>query len=65
MIAPATTLVWFLAGSVLHLGLGDTEDGLLPDRVPPWLGIVGVSLTSACAAHTLQDLRFGDQGSSP
>ncbi len=47
MIAPATTLVSFLAGSVLHLGLGDTDDGLLPDRVPPWLGIVGVSLTSA------------------
>ena len=47
MIAPATTLVSFLAGSVLHLGLGDTEDWLLPDRVPRWLGIVGVSLTSA------------------
>jgi hypothetical protein len=47
MIAPATTPVSFLAGSVLHLGLGDTEDGLLPDRVPRWLGIVGVSLTSA------------------
>jgi hypothetical protein len=34
MIAPATTLVWFLAGSVLHLGLGGTEYWLLPDRVP-------------------------------
>jgi len=32
--------VSFLAGSVLHLGLGDTDDGLLPDRVPRWLGIV-------------------------
>ena len=47
MIAPATTPVSFLAGSVLHLGLGDTEDGLLPDRVPRWLGIVGVLRTSA------------------
>jgi hypothetical protein len=47
MIAPATTLLLFLAGSVLHLGLGDTEDGLLPNRVPRWLGIVGVSRTSA------------------
>ena len=42
-----STLLLFLAGSVLHLGLGDTEDGLLPDRVPRWLGIVGVSRTSA------------------
>jgi hypothetical protein len=40
MIAPATMPVVFLAGSVLHFGLGDTEDGLLPDRVPPWLSIV-------------------------
>jgi hypothetical protein len=47
MIAPATTLLLFLVGSVLHLGLGDTEDGLLPNRVPRWLGIVGVSRTSA------------------
>ena len=40
MIAPATTLALFLAGSALHFGLGDTEDGLLPGRVPQWLGIV-------------------------
>ena len=40
MIAPATTLALFLAGSVLHFGLGDTEDGLLPGRVPRLLGIV-------------------------
>lgn len=40
MIAPATMPVSFLAGSVLHLGLGDTEDVPLPDRVPRWLGIV-------------------------
>jgi hypothetical protein len=40
MVAPATTLMLFLAGSVLHLGLDDTEDGLLPDRVPRWLGVV-------------------------
>ena len=40
MIMPATTLALFLAGSALHFGLGDTEDGLLPGRVPRWLGIV-------------------------
>jgi hypothetical protein len=33
MIAPATTLLLFLAGSVLHLGLGDTEEGLLPATI--------------------------------
>jgi len=47
MIAPANTLALFFAGSVLHFGIGDTEDGLLPDRVPRWLCIVGVSRTSA------------------
>jgi len=40
MIAPVTTLALFLAGSVLHFGLGDTEDGFLPLRVPRSLGIV-------------------------
>jgi len=40
MVIPAATLAVFLAGSVLHFGLGDTEDGLLPDRVPRLLGIV-------------------------
>lgn len=40
MFAPAATLALFLAGSVLHFGLGDTEDGLLPDRVPRLLGLV-------------------------
>jgi beta-carotene 15,15'-dioxygenase len=39
-IAPAVTLALFLAGSVLHFGLGDTEDGLVADRVPRWLGIL-------------------------
>lgn len=40
MIAPAATLALFLAGSVLHFGLGDTEDGLVPERVPRWLGVL-------------------------
>lgn len=40
IIAPATTLALFLAGSVLHFGLGDTEDGLLPNHVPRLIGIV-------------------------
>lgn len=40
MVVPAITLALFLAGSVLHFGLGDTEDGLLPERVPRWVGIV-------------------------
>lgn len=39
MLVPATTLALFLAGSVLHFGLGDTEDGLIPHGVPRWLGI--------------------------
>lgn len=39
-IVPAATLALFLAGSVLHFGLGDTEDGLVPERVPRWLGIL-------------------------
>lgn len=47
MIAPANTRALFFAGAVLHFGIGDTKDGLLPDRMPRWLGIVGVSRTSA------------------
>ena len=33
-LAPAATLAGFLAASVLHFGLGDTEDGLAPAAVP-------------------------------
>ncbi len=34
MLAPAATLAAFLAISVAHFGLGDTEDGLAPSTVP-------------------------------
>jgi Brp/Blh family beta-carotene 15,15'-monooxygenase len=38
--APLMTLALFLAGSVLHFGLGDTEDGLAPVRVPRWASVL-------------------------
>ena len=34
MLAPAATLVAFLAASIVHFGLGDAEDGLAPARIP-------------------------------
>ncbi len=34
MWVPQTTLVVFLAATVVHFGLGDAEDGLAPDGVP-------------------------------
>jgi len=39
-LAPLPTLVLFLAGSVLHFGLGDTEDGLVPHSVPRWAAVL-------------------------
>ena len=39
-LAPLPTLVLFLAGSVLHFGLGDTEDGLVPSTVPRWAAVL-------------------------
>ena len=36
-MAPALTLVGFLAGSVVHFGLGDVEDGLAPCAIPRWV----------------------------
>ncbi len=40
ILAPLPTLILFLAGSVLHFGLGDTEDGLVPSIVPRWAPIL-------------------------
>lgn len=37
--APAATLAGFLCASVLHFGLGDTEDGLAPAGVPRALSV--------------------------
>ena len=39
-MAPLATLVLFLAGSVLHFGLGDTEDGLAPRAAPRWVAVL-------------------------
>ena len=40
-VAPAITLVGFLAASILHFGLGDIEDGLAPESVPRAVAILG------------------------
>ena len=40
VVAPLPTLVLFLAGSVLHFGLGDTEDGFVPSAVPRWVAVL-------------------------
>lgn len=40
IVAPLLTLVLFLAGSVLHFGLGDTEDSLDLKHVPRWGAIL-------------------------
>lgn len=39
-VAPAWTLAGFLAGSIIHFGLGDVEDGLAPRAVPRWAAVV-------------------------
>ena len=39
-IAPLATLVLFLVGSVLHFGLGDTEDGIAPRGIPRWMTVL-------------------------
>jgi Brp/Blh family beta-carotene 15,15'-monooxygenase len=39
-VAPLATLALFLGGSVLHFGLGDTEDDLAPRAVPRWAAVV-------------------------
>jgi Brp/Blh family beta-carotene 15,15'-monooxygenase len=40
ILAPFPTLVLFLAASVLHFGLGDTEDSLALRRVPHWAAVL-------------------------
>ena len=39
-LAPLLTLVLFLAGSVLHFGLGDTEDSFDQGRAPRWAAVL-------------------------
>lgn len=41
IVAPAMTLIGFLAASVLHFGLGDIEDGLASETVPRPVAIFG------------------------
>ncbi len=53
-VAPAWTLVGFLAISTVHFGLGDAEDGLAPRAVPRWLAVVaygGLPVLLPLAAH--------------
>jgi Brp/Blh family beta-carotene 15,15'-monooxygenase len=40
MLAPALTLLLFLAGSVLHFGLGDTDNQLSSQDVPRWATVL-------------------------
>lgn len=40
MVAPLLTLILFLAGSVLHFGLGDTENKPVKDTTPRWVAIL-------------------------
>lgn len=40
ILAPLPTLVLFLAVSVLHFGLGDTEDTLDGEPVPRWMAVL-------------------------
>ena len=39
-LAPLLTLLLFLAGSVVHFGLGDIEDAAVPRAVPQWAAVV-------------------------
>jgi len=39
-VAPLPTLVLFLAGSVVHFGLGDLEDAPVPRAVPRWAEVL-------------------------
>jgi Brp/Blh family beta-carotene 15,15'-monooxygenase len=57
MLAPLPTLVLFLAGSVLHFGLGDTEDGVPPGPVPRWAAVLtygALPILLPVALHPLQ-----------
>jgi Brp/Blh family beta-carotene 15,15'-monooxygenase len=57
MLAPLPTLVLFLAGSVLHFGLGDVEDSLTPGTVPRWAAVLtygALPILLPVAFHPLQ-----------
>jgi Brp/Blh family beta-carotene 15,15'-monooxygenase len=57
MLAPLPTLVLFLAGSVLHFGLGDIEDGVAPGTVPRWAAVLtygALPILLPVAFHPLQ-----------
>jgi Brp/Blh family beta-carotene 15,15'-monooxygenase len=57
MLAPLPTLVLFLAGSVLHFGLGDIEDGLAPGSLPRWVAVLtygALPILLPVAFHPLQ-----------
>lgn len=58
--APLLTLVLFLAGSVLHFGLGDTEDSLDRGRVPR-----GVAVMIVGAVPILHPVAFHPQQAAP
>ena len=56
-LAPILTLVLFLVGSVLHFGLGDTEDSLDQGRVPRWAAVLifgAVPILLPVAFHPVQ-----------
>jgi len=57
MLAPLPALVLFLAGSVLHFGLGDVEDGLAHGIVPRWAAVLtygAAPILLPVAFHPLQ-----------
>jgi Brp/Blh family beta-carotene 15,15'-monooxygenase len=58
--APAATTAGFLAASVLHFGLGDTADGLAPDRVPRFF-----TLLTYGALPILLPAAFHPEGAAP
>jgi len=57
MLAPLPTLLLFLAGSILHFGLGDVENGLAPGIVPRWAAVLtygALPILLPVAFHPLQ-----------
>lgn len=53
MWVPQVTLALFLAATVLHFGLGDTEDGLAPAGVPPLIVVLTYGLLPVLLAISL------------
>ncbi len=54
VMAPAITLAGFLAATVLHFGLGDTQDESTSGRVPRWIAVLtygSVPVLLPIAAH--------------